>query len=562
MSTPNNNPSAFSNPITVNTNIEDYTLSEMLTILGLPNNFTKDDIINSTNQYIAQSKQANNEALAQFFQEAQDDLLQYVQPNPTTLDNQYSPAESQTLDWWNNESLQQPDPNQNSKITTRKQEIQLYDNEHVPMNRQQLGVNNNFQVGVAQDTLNPNLTNTTTRFINLDSQFRQATSGVESSSTDYTLTLSEPLNNVLSMWLYSIQIPHSWYTYDISYGNTCFWLIFGSDRSIYYKISIPSGNYSATEITSILNLGSSSGNLNNSFSDTCFAWGTNTPSATFPMNFNTNNGIISMSLYGGIYTDKQTGITYTINNTTEILFFDINGEFKCNSSFQCNQQNTINQTFGWYLGYRLPSIFVSENGNTAQTLVNTFGPKYLIVVIDDYNQNHINNGLVSITEDATTIKVPSYYNESMPVKCTKNIATAQVALTGNSLLFLEKLNMAYKKIPQVVPTAPRTLTQAQIYSINEIQKNNEMNTSFRSKAPTNSNTFALVPVKLNQSEVTTSGTVYVEFSGSLQVNKRIYFGPVNLERMRVKLLDDKGNLLNLNGADWTMTIVCDLLYQY
>jgi hypothetical protein len=562
MSTPINNPSAFSNPIKVSTNIEDYTLSDMITILGLPNNFTENDVIESTNQYIAESKQANDDALSQFFQDAQDNLLQYLQPNPTTLDNQYSPAETQTLDWWNNEALQQSDSNQDNKITKRKQKIKLYNNDHVPMNRQHLGVNNNFQVGVAQDTLNPNLTNVTTRFINLDSQFRQATSGVESSSTDYTLTLSEPLNNVLSMWLYSIQIPHSWYTYDISYGNTCFWLIFGSDRSIYYKISIPSGNYSATEITSILNLGSSIGNLNNSFSDTCFDWGTKTPSATFPVNFNTNNGKISISLYGGIYTDIQTGIKYTINNTTEILFFDINGEFKCNSSFQCNQQNTINQTFGWYLGYRLPSIFVSESGNTAQTLVNIFGPKYLIVVIDDYNQNHINNGLVSITEDATMIKVPSYYNDSMPLNCTTNIATAQVPVTGNSLLFLEKLNMAYKKIPQVVPTAPRTLTQAQIYSINEIQKNNEANTCFRLKAPTNSNTFALVPVKLNQSEATTSGTVYVEFSGSLQVNKRIYFGPVNLERMRVKLLDDKGQLLNLNGADWTMTIVCDILYQY
>jgi len=69
-------------------------------------------------------------------------------------------------------------------------------------------------------------------------------------------------------------------------------------------------------------------------------------------------------------------------------------------------------------------------------------------------------------------------------------------------------------------------------------------------------------VKLNQTEVTTTGTVYIEFSGSLQENKRVYFGPVNIERMRVKLLDDKGNLLNLNGADWSITLVCDILYQY
>ena len=69
-------------------------------------------------------------------------------------------------------------------------------------------------------------------------------------------------------------------------------------------------------------------------------------------------------------------------------------------------------------------------------------------------------------------------------------------------------------------------------------------------------------MKLNQMEVTQSGAVYIEFSGSLQQNKRVYFGPVNLERMRVKLYDDKGNILNMNGADWSFTIICEVLYQY
>ena len=41
------------------------------------------------------------------------------------------------------------------------------------MNREQLGINNTFDVPVAQDSLNPTLKNTITRFVNLDSQFRQ-----------------------------------------------------------------------------------------------------------------------------------------------------------------------------------------------------------------------------------------------------------------------------------------------------------------------------------------------------------------------------------------------------
>ena len=59
-----------------------------------------------------------------------------------------------------------------------------------------------------------------------------------------------------------------------------------------------------------------------------------------------------------------------------------------------------------------------------------------------------------------------------------------------------------------------------------------------------------------------TGTLLVDFSGSLQDNSRVYFGPVNIDRMAVKLLDDKGNILNLNGNDWCLTLVCECLYQY
>jgi hypothetical protein len=132
----------------------------------------------------------------------------------------------------------------------------------------------------------------------------------------------------------------------------------------------------------------------------------------------------------------------------------------------------------------------------------------------------------------------------------------------NSTFLMDKGNISYKKIPQVVPTYPRILTQAQIYSINEIQKNNESNTSLKSKAPTNSNIFALLPIKMNKSEFSSTGALYTEFTGSLQENKRTYFGPVNLVRMRVTLIDDMGNLVNLNGADWNITLISEILYQY
>ena len=69
----------------------------------------------------------------------------------------------------------------------------------------------------------------------------------------------------------------------------------------------------------------------------------------------------------------------------------------------------------------------------------------------------------------------------------------------------------------------------------------------------------MIPIKISGSN---TGTLLVEFSGSLQDNIRTYFGPVNIDRMHVKLLDDKGNVLNLNGADWSITLISENLYQY
>jgi hypothetical protein len=59
--------------------------------------------------------------------------------------------------WLGSQYLQQKDDEQVSKITGRENKVQVFDNGHLPMNREQLGVSNNFQVKVGQDTLNPTL---------------------------------------------------------------------------------------------------------------------------------------------------------------------------------------------------------------------------------------------------------------------------------------------------------------------------------------------------------------------------------------------------------------------
>ena len=52
------------------------------------------------------------------------------------------------------------------------------------------------------------------------------------------------------------------------------------------------------------------------------------------------------------------------------------------------------------------------------------------------------------------------------------------------------------------------------------------------------------------------------YGPDLQANERVYFGPVDIERVRVRLIDDKGNTVNLNGVDWSFTLSIEQLYQY
>jgi len=553
----------------IDTDIDNYTLAELLIILDLDSP-DQEQIIQKTNEYIEKFDDEGNDEMALFFTNMQEKLLQYSNELYTTDEPaELESAAAQQKNWWENEALKQKDnPVQNDKITERKQKIDVFNNPHLPMNKEQLGVNNTFDVKVAQDVLNPNLENVTSRFINLDSQFRQASSGVEYSSTDYTLDLSEPLHNVLSLRLYSVQIPYAWYTIDSAYGNTCFWLVFNGDTALNVQISVEPGNYNPAQFIQQLNMGyDGSSNFNNS---SVFTF-PSTVSSTYPVNYNANNGKIYMNLFDASCTIK--GTTYSIDNTTQILFYDVNAKLTCGNAY-CTQTNAINQTLGWIMGYRMPYIYADASGNYAPALLDLYGPKYLILSIDDFNQNHINNGLVTITESSKSLKLPTYYNPSIPYTCTtagltsgnSNLAADLAALgntsqtsNGNGLLLAEKLNLNYKQVPQVLPSAPRTLTQAQIYSINEIIKNNERNTNYRTKAPSSSDTFALIPIKHGGYN---TGDLYIEFGGSLQDNKRIYFGPVNIERMRVKLMDDKGNIVNMNGADWSVTLISDNLYQY
>jgi len=589
---------------TVDYNVDSYTITELLEILNLDDP-TSDEILDKTNSFIKRFSPngENRPELVNFFQNIQTKLLRYMQQLKTSgEDAEYTPNEKQTNEWYKYEALPQDNSVQKDKITDRIQQIDIYDNNHMPMNRKQLGVSNNFQSPVAQDTLNPNLRNVTKRFINLDSQFRQASSGSESMSTNYTLDLSDPLINVLSLSLYSIQIPYTWYTIDYVYGNTCFWV---TNAGKTFKIFLEPGNYSPSDFCKALNFAfTNTAYFQPPYTDNpeqtpgpSYLTGFTYPVVPTPniVSFNPNNGKIIINLDGWydpngqqIITIRQYQDNFDYEKDAYFTFFDITGTKSCYESgtYPCgalgNQGHTFDGTLGWLMGFRLPIQPVFSGGNTPQGVLNLYGTKYFILVLDDYNQNHINNGLITITELSKTLPLPSYYNSSQPYICSSNITNLPSILDINALGNLsnitpaqavalgvnpdnlfnslqDKIDFGTGKIQQILPSAPRTLTHAQIYTVNEIIKNRNKTISFRVKAPTNSDTFAIIPIKYGSMS---TGQLYTEISGQFQDNERIYFGPVDIDRLRVTLLDDRGNVVDLHGADWCITIISENLYQY
>ena len=531
----------MSNSDDMNLNVQDYDQEDLLTLLNIqdkePINY--DDIVNASQPYIEKYTSEDNYDLANFFQQIQNQLLEDIDyDEPENIQKQES---SQLGNLWQNQNVsqQQTAPTQADRVTDRKQQVQVFNqNDNFIMNRNQLGISNNYQLPVAQGQLNPNLKNTTTRVINIDSQYRENiipyTSNPDgpSSATNFTLDLSDPIHNAIEIKMTSYQIPFSWYLIDGPYkSNNCFYVC-KKDTTDCSMIDISSGNYTQVELVDA---------VSTSLSDV----------SGLDISYNPVNG-------KSFITNTSLTDSYTIT------FYDPNGTKSCNSS--CGSTQKFNTNLGWILGFR-GNTSISDNeplygqmiydisGNStiySESLVDVFGSKYFLLMLDDYQQNHLNKGLVGITPSQKNVEIPSYWNANLQLALD---SSGGIACTPPN----NPVGSSSTPIPTFVQNAPRQLTQAQLYTLNSTTQARAQTQRNRLTAPTTSNVLALIPLKgANSLNV---GSVLID-DFNLDDAERVYFGPVDLERFRVRLVDDQGYTLNLNGNNWSFTMVATSLYQY
>ncbi len=501
--------------MSMDTNIDNYSAEDLLEILNLDDEPNEQDIIRITNQFIDKFNEEDNDDLANFFIDAQNKLLDEYFPDSAPPDNEENPSTRQ--EWYDNEQAPQPNEQQAEKITNRRQQVDFFNTPSSSiMNRQQLGVNNDFQLPVAQGTINPNLKNTTVRTVMINSAYRQTilpfnnNPNGPSSSTNFTCNLTDRLSDVIELKMYSIHLPLSWYVIDENMGTNCFQIQVNNDAPV--SIIVQSGNYTIE-------------NLKDAIQEAI----TNASVSDLTIKYNSTNGKIYFNYAAGNET-----------NIITIKFFDDEVNICMTSEDSaCPRSMMRNNNLGWYLGYR-NDTYILNNANDlySEAIYDLYGTRNVYIVLDDYNQNRLNKGLVSISHNESSLSMPSYFSNDLNHYCTDD-ANQPV---------------------QYIPSAPRKITQAQLYTINEIIRNRDNRTKTRTSAPTTTDIFAVIPIEREDGK--SFGTQLVEFGGSLGQNTRTYFGPVNIDRIGVRLVDDNGNTLNLNGNDWSFSMTVESLYQY
>jgi hypothetical protein len=400
--------------------------------------------------------------------------------------------------------------------------------------------------------LNPLLKEVMKRVIFIDSQFREY--NTYPSSTNFRFDLSEPLHNVVSLKLHSISIPYTWYNISNMY-NANYFLLEGNVAAITTKkivIPIEAGIYDEPKLVNTINLAITAAKTK--YSDVDFG--------TTQVTYSSVHNKIKIDLD---ITYVQDGITYHAKDF-KLIFFKPDGE----SNQRSVEQNydfefvTWNVTLGWVLGYRsFPefvlnpndknnSKYVKQNDYTYDSTsgiitlkgdacldLNTCKTMYLI--LNDHTNHHLNDGLVTISARDNKHMPHGYINRARvtvnPSGETLNVSTQ--SSTPNVNLNANQLYAAN----EVVYNDVKEIQNAQIYADPPFLKDN----------------FGIIPIKLGGLK---PGQLYSEFGGGLLENNRIYFGPVNIKKMDIQLMNDKGDIINLNNANWNFSLVVEYLYNY
>ena len=479
-------------------NVDNYEINELVDVIGLEYPVSKQDIEDASIFLIKQYNESKQPLMVAFVKDVREKLEEYLFEN--NIDEIVREEHGIITTF-----AKKPTEENATFVEDREDHnVTIINQDHQTMQQNRV----NFPLNPRQGFMNKILRNTDTKIINIDSHFRDTllldASGYDakSSSTDFIVNFNEPLVNVLSMKLMSYEIPVHWYTFSEKYGTNRFMI----DNS---SVVIPNGNYTINDLLIAITAELATSGVYIRYNST-----------TNKITFDSSGGSpFSLSFYNDklltAHHSAYCGIKY---NTTE------------------RSGPKIDYNLGWLLGFR-KTTYSGESSYTGEALLDILGIKYVYITLDDFNHHHNAKQVTNLYQDKETFKMPSYYKHYKDLAC----------VPSNVLDTNERSNAGNK------------LTQAQIFAINQILIDNASSDLDRHTGNVDSDIIARIQVPYSNGN---SFRYLINQESSLANNSRQYYGPVTIKRMRVRLVDDKGNDIDLNNMDWSFSIVVEQLYQY
>ncbi len=574
-----------------------------------------EQFLENADQYMEEAKEIGSKAntvlskaaqLAEHGEKAAQDFMKKEVPDPgeNMLANEYYMDGS--LAGRAAESL----PNRRSNVS-----VTTHDAHMTQMRRRLLIPNAYANLPVLQGNMNPNLQNVYLNLINVDSHYRKIRNNVpypcpkpgqvvahlvpptlipggppqqngpivvqDGTSCDFTFTLSEPLVNVISIAVDSMEIPQSWTPFTDEYGTTSF-DICGSDASGCLVdcscVKIPEGFYDPEGIWIAVNevLGWTDLKTVPAFApgtpaadgwhiEIAAAFLSDLPAtAVFPAS---TWPLVPITFKTTIYGPAGRVINFVPDagccggqgSCGCCKGADDEGAVKpCTGCKSSKTGHKMDYNLGWLLGFRQPQYIIPPSGHIiSEAQVDTLGTRYIMLEVEDFNRNRINQNLTTIEHKQTTFKIPSYYT------ATKNSYQINpdtgLPCPNPEPEIVERRARCGPNNPEDIHIGHDTLTKAQKYTAQQILRERACKNEVRRYlAPTNSNILIRFPVQ----RLSANQQVPLIFNNLNANNKRQYFGPVTITRLQVRLLNDKGLCLNLNGMDFSFSLLVEQLYQY
>ena len=355
--------------------------------------------------------------------------------------------------------------------------------------------------------------------INIDTQYISSNQDPRAgkSTNDFSVKLTEPINNVCELTLNTIQLPYTFYNISDARQNDTFVLYMlmpSSTRKV--SIVLESGHYD--NIASLLNEINEKLSIHDFLED----------SIEFVQN--NNNKTISI-VNRSEYTVKIEFYRYE-EKTPNTL-----GLYRCLGwVLGCRQLITENE-FDDIYDYNFVKLSVTINANSNEKMQGMPcipDQKYFVLCIDDFTKSQNDKNIISTSQTPLKMQPKIYPMDEKNMNCID---------CSNA----EEFNGKY--------------TKAEQYSQIEILKSKRMNSTQTYNEYLNvNNVLAIIPFHQINSGAKFSSIMSFDSSYFIKRNRK-YFGPVELTKLKFSLYDDYGNMVDFNECDWNFSLIAKSLYK-